>query len=158
MLRIVSEGNLRILNHSIARSLAFPSAMTDIDMIAELVEITIAAASRQCLESFATCLAQASAIHPREFSRVEDQVARFSTWTSGIGVFAPGRASMDHRLRYAPEVQSVAIGLLNSLNHRIRKCKLQYLGLCFFYSNCLNRFPNYGWSWQKSRIGCLDTN
>jgi hypothetical protein len=87
--------------------------MTDVDTNVELDDITIAATSHQCLESFATCLAKASAIHPREFSRVEDQAARFSTWTSGIGVFAPGRASMDHRLRHAPEVQSVAIGLLD---------------------------------------------
>ncbi|KAM0259352.1 hypothetical protein ACHAQJ_003384 [Trichoderma viride] len=52
---------------------------------------------------------------------VEDQVARFSTWASGIGVFGSGRTSMDHRLRYAPEVQSITIGLLESLNYRIRK-------------------------------------
>ncbi|KAK1249938.1 hypothetical protein MKX08_009941 [Trichoderma sp. CBMAI-0020] len=88
----------------------------------ELDETTIAAASHQCLESFETCLAQASAIHPREFSRVEDQAGKFSTWASGIGVFAPGRASADHRLRYAPEVQSVAVGLLYPLNYRIRQC------------------------------------
>lgn len=105
--------------------------MTHINTDLEIDEITIAAASHKCLASFETCLAQASAIHPREFSRVEDQAARFSTWASGIGVFAPGRASMDHRLRYAPEVQSVAIGLLYSLNHRIRQCKLKYLELCF---------------------------
>lgn len=105
--------------------------MADISMSFDLDKTTIASASHQCLESFATCLVQASVIHPREFSKVEDQAARFSTWTSGIGVFAPGRASMDHRLRYAPEVQSVAIGLLDSLNHRIRKCRSQCSGCCF---------------------------
>ncbi|EHK41307.1 uncharacterized protein TrAtP1_004758 [Trichoderma atroviride] len=96
--------------------------MADTHTNLELDETTIASASRQCLESFETCLAQASVVHPREFSRVEDQAARFSSWTSGIGVFAPGRASMDHRLRCSPDVQSVAICLLYSLNHRIRKC------------------------------------
>ena len=54
---------------------------------------------------------------------VEDQFARFSTWTAGIGVFAPGRASMDYRLRRAPDVQSVVTGLLESLNYRIRTCR-----------------------------------
>ncbi|UKZ74546.1 hypothetical protein TrVFT333_002216 [Trichoderma virens FT-333] len=95
--------------------------MTDTGAPPGLNKTTIAAAANQCLESFQKCLFRESSIHPKEFSMVEDQVARFSTWTSGIGVFAPGRASMDHRLRYAPEVQSVTIGLLESLNHRIRK-------------------------------------
>ncbi|KAH6632374.1 hypothetical protein F5144DRAFT_474539, partial [Chaetomium tenue] len=89
---------------------------------AELKRTTVADTANQCLESFQTCLTQASLVHPRELSKVEDQIARFSTWAAGIGVFAPGRASMDHRLRYAPEVQSVVIGLLESLNYRIRTC------------------------------------
>ncbi|KAL7922047.1 hypothetical protein ACQKWADRAFT_327374 [Trichoderma austrokoningii] len=83
--------------------------MTDANTNFDPDKTTIVAASHQCLESFTSCLAQVSAIHPREFSRVEDQATRFSTWASGIGVFAPGRASMDHRLRYALEVQSVAV-------------------------------------------------
>lgn len=54
---------------------------------------------------------------------VEDQLARFSSWASSIGVFAPGSASMDHRLRYASEVQSVVTGLLESLNYRVQTCR-----------------------------------
>ncbi|KAL6835773.1 hypothetical protein J3E69DRAFT_373099 [Trichoderma sp. SZMC 28015] len=95
--------------------------MTDTSTTTGSNKKTVAAAANQCLESFNKCLLQQSSIHPREFSLVEDQVARFSTWTSGIGVFAPGRASMDHRLRYAPEVQSITISLLESLNYRIQK-------------------------------------
>ncbi|EHK22656.1 uncharacterized protein TRIVIDRAFT_60500 [Trichoderma virens Gv29-8] len=83
---------------------------------------TIAIRATQCLESFQKCLQRASSVHPREFSVVEDQMARLSTWTAGIGVFAPGRASIDHRLRYAPEVQSAVTGLLESLDYRIRAC------------------------------------
>ncbi|KAF3065680.1 hypothetical protein CFAM422_009595 [Trichoderma lentiforme] len=94
--------------------------MTDTSTTTGPNKKTVAAAANQCLESFNKCLLQQSSIHPREFSLVEDQVARFSTWTSGIGVFAPGRASMDHRLRYAPEVQSITISLLESLNYRIQ--------------------------------------
>ncbi|KAM0546213.1 hypothetical protein ACHAPJ_010999 [Fusarium lateritium] len=83
---------------------------------------TIAASANECLESFQKCLFRATSIHPRELSMVEDQVARFSSWATGIGVFAPGSASMDHRLRYAPEVQSVVTGLLESLNYRCQVC------------------------------------
>ncbi|KAM0416786.1 hypothetical protein ACHAPD_005723 [Fusarium lateritium] len=53
---------------------------------------------------------------------IEDQVARFSSWAASIGVFAPGSASMDHRLRYAPEVHSVVTGLLESLNYQCQEC------------------------------------
>ncbi|KAH8586928.1 hypothetical protein B0O99DRAFT_695020 [Bisporella sp. PMI_857] len=94
--------------------------MTDADTASEPKRSTVAASANQCLESFQQCLLRASSVHPRELSMVEDQVARFSTWTTGIGVFALGRASMDHRLRYAPEVHSVVTGLLESLNYRIR--------------------------------------
>lgn len=87
----------------------------------------VAVSANQCLESFQKCLLQAASVHPRELSMVENQVARFSTWATGIGVFAPGRASMDHRLRYAPEVQSVVNGLLESLDYRIQTCKHRLL-------------------------------
>ncbi|KAM5521984.1 serine/threonine protein phosphatase [Fusarium oxysporum f. sp. phaseoli] len=78
----------------------------------------ISACANDCLESFQKCLFSAASIHPRELSMVEDQLARFSSWANGIGVFAPGSASMDHRLRYAPDVTGVVIGLLESLNYR----------------------------------------
>ncbi|KAH6981610.1 hypothetical protein BKA56DRAFT_731124 [Ilyonectria sp. MPI-CAGE-AT-0026] len=96
--------------------------MTDAHETLEPKVPTVAASANECLESFQQCLLRASSIHPRELSMVEDQVARFSTWATGIGVFAPERASMDHRLRYAPEVQGVVAGLLESLNYRIRTC------------------------------------
>ncbi|KAL6819917.1 hypothetical protein V8C40DRAFT_251957 [Trichoderma camerunense] len=95
--------------------------MADISATSELNKKTVSAAANQCLESFNKCLLRQPSIHPREFSLIEDQVARYSTWTNGIGVFAPGKASMDHRLRYAPEVQSITISLLESLNYRSQK-------------------------------------
>ncbi|XEU94958.1 hypothetical protein FSHL1_000242 [Fusarium sambucinum] len=82
----------------------------------------IATSANQCLQSFQKCLISASSINPRELSMIEDQVARFSSWAASIGVFAPGSASMDHRLRYAPEVQSVVTGLLESLNYQCQEC------------------------------------
>ncbi|RSM19543.1 hypothetical protein CDV31_001703 [Fusarium ambrosium] len=96
--------------------------MADPDPSPELKGPTVAASANQCLESFQQCLFSASAVHPREVSMVEDQLARFSSWATSIGVFAPGSASMDHRLRYASEVQSVVTGLLESLNYRVQTC------------------------------------
>ncbi|KAL6814869.1 hypothetical protein J3E69DRAFT_346210 [Trichoderma sp. SZMC 28015] len=96
--------------------------MMDKDETPDAKKPTIAIHATQCLESFQQCVFRASPIHPRELSVVEDQVARLSTWAASIGVFSPGRASIDHRLRYAPEVQSVVTGLLESLDFRIRAC------------------------------------
>ncbi|RMJ16559.1 hypothetical protein CDV36_003704, partial [Fusarium kuroshium] len=96
--------------------------MADPDPSPELKGPTVAASANQCLESFQQCLFSASSVHPREVSMVEDQLARFSSWATSIGVFAPGSASMDHRLRYASEVQSVVTGLLESLNYRVQTC------------------------------------
>ncbi|KAL2673791.1 hypothetical protein Neosp_012235 [[Neocosmospora] mangrovei] len=96
--------------------------MVNPDPSPELKGPTVAACANQCLESFQQCLISASSVHPREVSMVEDQLARFSSWASSIGVFAPGSASMDHRLRFASEVQSVVTGLLESLNYRVQTC------------------------------------
>ncbi|KAH7161647.1 hypothetical protein EDB81DRAFT_785245 [Dactylonectria macrodidyma] len=96
--------------------------MVDSDRSPELKGPTVAASANQCLESFQQCLFRASSVHPRELSMVEDQLARFSSWATSIGVFAPGSASMDHRLRFASEVQSVVTGLLESLNYRVQTC------------------------------------
>lgn len=85
---------------------------------------TIADVAVSCRRSFDKCLSPAVPLSAREKSLVEDQLARFSLWTSNIGTFAPGRASMDHRLREAPEVQAVVIGLLEALSDRVELCAL----------------------------------
>ncbi|KAL7803945.1 hypothetical protein V8C43DRAFT_311799 [Trichoderma afarasin] len=86
----------------------------------KIEKIFVAGAANECLASFQKCLSLA--FHPKEMSMIEDQMARFSTWTSDFGVFAPGRASMDHLLHHDPEMQSTAISLLKSLNCHIGKC------------------------------------
>ncbi|KAJ4004555.1 hypothetical protein NW752_011652 [Fusarium irregulare] len=83
---------------------------------------TIAAAANECLQSFQKCFSSASLVGPRELSMIEDQAAKFSSWANAIAVFAPGSSSMDHRLRYAPEVHSVVTGLLESLTYQCEKC------------------------------------
>lgn len=84
---------------------------------------TVAESAGSCLRSFQQCVEQAASVHPRELSLVEDQRARFSVWTANIGVFAPSRASLDHRLREASDVQDAVIGLLEALAFRILSCK-----------------------------------
>jgi hypothetical protein len=92
-------------------------------MAAEQQQPTIVGGAELCLRSFQECLQQSASIHPREVSLVEDQLARFSIWSASIGVFAPGRASMDHRLREAPDIQEVVRGLLDGLNDGIQNCR-----------------------------------
>lgn len=96
-------------------------------------QITIAGAARQCLISFGQCLQQSVSVHPRGVSLVEDQFARFSLWTSSTGVFAPNRASMDHRLREAPDIQEVVAGLLEALDDHIQNCR--YMLICWILMN-----------------------
>ncbi|KAK6222240.1 serine/threonine protein phosphatase [Colletotrichum tabaci] len=84
--------------------------------------LTIADLARSCLERFQKCLNKAADVHPRELTLVENQVARFSVWAANIGVFAPGRGSLDHRLREAPDVQDAVGGLLEALGLRALSC------------------------------------
>ncbi|KAH8742706.1 hypothetical protein F5883DRAFT_513040, partial [Diaporthe sp. PMI_573] len=83
---------------------------------------TIASVAELNLRSFQQCLHQAARLHPRELAMIEDQLARFSLWASGIGVFARGRASMDHRLREAPDIYDAVESLLEDLADSIQDC------------------------------------
>ncbi|KAI0192815.1 hypothetical protein F4808DRAFT_362716 [Astrocystis sublimbata] len=89
--------------------------------------VTVAECANLCLQSFQQCLNQAAAIHPRELTLVEDQLARFSLWGSNIKVFVSDRASLDHRLRAAPEVRDAVVAVLEALDYRLREC-FQILG------------------------------
>lgn len=59
--------------------------------------MTVASDAEACLRSFRKCLEHAAAVHPRELSLIEDQLARLSLWIGNIRVFGPGRQSLDHR-------------------------------------------------------------
>ncbi|KAK4208245.1 hypothetical protein QBC37DRAFT_405481 [Rhypophila decipiens] len=83
---------------------------------------TIAGRATKSLQSFQSCLNRAALVHARELSLVENQAARFSLWVANSMVFSKGRASMDYRLREAPDVQDVVIGLLEALGHRVQRC------------------------------------
>ncbi|KAL7928499.1 hypothetical protein V8C35DRAFT_325906 [Trichoderma chlorosporum] len=97
--------------------------MKNEDETLDAYERPIAIRTAQCLESFRQCLLGVSSDHhPREFSVLEDQMARFSTWIASVEALAPNRTSIDQRLRYAREVQNSVAGLLESLDYRIRGC------------------------------------
>ncbi|UNI23184.1 hypothetical protein JDV02_009018 [Purpureocillium takamizusanense] len=85
---------------------------------------TIAGAAELALSDFQRCLHLSAQLHPRESALVEDQLARFSLWMSEIGVFARERASVDHRLREAPDVRDAVIGLLETLADSVQNCSL----------------------------------
>jgi hypothetical protein len=83
---------------------------------------TVVEAAELCLNAFQQCMQLSASAFPREISLVEDQFARFSLWAANIGVFTPGRASLDHRLREAQEVHEVVGGVLESLEDQIKGC------------------------------------
>ena len=85
----------------------------------DLDKSTIAESAGDCLTSFERFARQAACLGPRQYSLVEGQIARLSIWTSNIGAFASGRASVDHRLRDAPELREAVISLLEALNDGI---------------------------------------
>ncbi|KAK2811629.1 hypothetical protein FQN50_001971 [Emmonsiellopsis sp. PD_5] len=100
---------------------------------------TIAGSAGKCLESFNECLANFSLLPPRQQSGIEDQLGRFSIWTSNIGVFASTRASLDYRLRDVEDVHRLVQGLLWILNEHIQ------------------RYPSADGYNQKSKISAIDS-
>ncbi|PGG96607.1 hypothetical protein AJ80_09808 [Polytolypa hystricis UAMH7299] len=82
---------------------------------------SISDSSRLCLSSFARCLEQTTP-YPLEHALIENQRGRFSLWASNIGVFGPGRGSLDYRLREVDHVHRLVEGLLESLNGLVETC------------------------------------
>jgi hypothetical protein len=90
----------------------------------EIKILNISECAALCLRSFDDCLTRLGCSAPERLSLFEDQLARFNIWISSIGVFASGKASMDYRLRDVPEIQSVVVASLDTLNDHIQDCKL----------------------------------
>jgi len=85
-------------------------------------QLSLSEAAARCITAFNRCLQQFTT-DTRETSLLEDELARFSLWTFHINVFVEGRASLDHRLREAPDVLGVTLGLLEALEHQVQDCK-----------------------------------
>lgn len=83
---------------------------------------TLASKAEECMASFQLCLNNAALVQPREFSLVEDQLARFSIWAGNMRVFGSMRQSLDHRLREAEEVRDTFDALLEAIKYRTEKC------------------------------------
>ncbi|CAG1994097.1 unnamed protein product [Fusarium graminearum] len=101
-----------------------------------LPQITIVDCAKSCLESFQKCLnstgkadkvtaSLTSRLSP-SLVRVEDQLARFSLWAANLNVFSASKASLDNRLREAPDVKDAIVALLETLNYRIKSCRWQF--------------------------------
>lgn len=100
-----------------------------------LSQITIVDCARSCLESFQKCLnstgkadkvtASLTRLSP-SLVRVEDQLARFSIWAANLNVFSASKASLDNRLREAPDVKDAIVSLLETLDYRIKSCRWQF--------------------------------
>lgn len=73
-----------------------------------------------------------AALDPQRKSLIENEFARFSIWSSNIGIFASGRASMDDRLRGEPSIKRLVLGLLEVLQGRIKQCMF-----CIAFLPCL---------------------
>ena len=60
-----------------------------------------------------TCCQQIDAKKPKSIA--DAQLGRFDLWTSNIGVFSTRQASLDYRLRTAPEAKAAVGGKLETL-------------------------------------------
>ncbi|KAH6991846.1 hypothetical protein EDB82DRAFT_494611 [Fusarium venenatum] len=84
-----------------------------------------------CFRLFDTCMARAANVDAQRQSCIEDQMARFSLWTSNMAVFARSKLSLDHRLRWTPQVRDLVTSLLGLLENDIQQLLsiLEHLGL-----------------------------
>jgi len=77
---------------------------------------TLRSHANDCVKGFyELCLLEAQAGAEIGDSWAEDQSARFQLWIASLGVFAPGHASSDHRLRNNHGTVQVISQLLKAL-------------------------------------------
>jgi hypothetical protein len=62
-----------------------------------------------------------SSIHPQLRSDLENQLDRFKIWAGNLGIFAPGNASADYRLRDDQDVKEVIVQMLDRLRQSIKQ-------------------------------------
>ena len=91
----------------------------------------IAKAAQACLTSFDNCMQALITLGPKERALVQNQLSRFSLWASNLGIFAPGRASLDHRLRDVDDVRRLVRGLLRAMDAELVEC-MQVISVALF--------------------------
>lgn len=64
---------------------------------------------------------RAKQLDPHLRSELENELGRFKIWAGNLGVFAPGRASADYRLRDDADVREVLIQMLNRLRQSTKQ-------------------------------------
>ncbi|KAF7874884.1 hypothetical protein EAF04_002058 [Stromatinia cepivora] len=64
---------------------------------------------------------RAKQLEPHLRSELENELGRFKIWAGNLGVFAPGRASVDYRLRDDADVKEVLIQMLDRLRQSTKQ-------------------------------------
>ncbi|KAM0154324.1 hypothetical protein ACHAQE_000828 [Botrytis cinerea] len=64
---------------------------------------------------------RAKQLEPNLRSELENELGRFKIWAGNLGVFAPGRASVDYRLRDDADVKEVLIQMLDRLRQSTKQ-------------------------------------
>jgi hypothetical protein len=84
----------------------------------------ISASVKDCLIAFEKCLSKASqaGLGVYQYSSLENQMARFSIWTSNMAVFDTGKSCLEHHLREAKDIRRWMLGMLEVLNDQISEC------------------------------------
>ena len=90
----------------------------------ESAQTSIHYVTAQCRGSFQRCLSTANLMH-HEWA--ENRLADFNLWAAGVGASAEGRASLDSRLIFEPDVKTLVVNLLILLNGTVGEC--QELGM-----------------------------
>jgi len=96
-------------------------------------EISIRLSYRNCIKSFQRLLDVLKPSASVVSSTLNDQVGRLRAWAENAGAHRPpeSRASLEHRLREAPKVRRVVVGLLVDLIDVLRIGNISNLSLIF---------------------------
>ncbi|KAI0900540.1 hypothetical protein F4806DRAFT_159830 [Annulohypoxylon nitens] len=82
----------------------------------------ISTLARQCQVSFEHCLRDTLGFDLQRYSAIEDEMARFSIWSSNMSIFASWKDCLDYRVQGVPETQELILSILEILREQIEEC------------------------------------
>ena len=95
-------------------------------LVQDDLSLTIAEHASQCRSIFHKYMVMPKIVP--DPTVIDDQLARFSLWTSNMDVYGPLNVSLDYRLRFSPLAADITHQLLDIICDTLLSC--EYISYC----------------------------
>lgn len=90
-------------------------------MTGDIPRNQVADTTRYCLQLLQDGNSRLKDVEDIDEQWCDTQAMRMRSWCASLGVFATGHASLQHRLRYVPEIEASILQLLEAVKWNLAK-------------------------------------